>query len=168
MKIILKKVHVTTKIFYCRLSKQFVNQITLLCDGKCHHNAAKTVLWQLIVVYILKSSVELCELFVIHLLQKLQPSPSGCYPVKIFTDHYVVRGKVMFSQVSVHQVGRDPSSLPGQVGRGSDPPSLGQSSRWETPPPTPTPKDQVGRTTQGRSVSTPFLRSTDRKDQRKD
>ena len=43
-----------TKIFRCRLSKQFVNQITLLCDGKCHRNAAKTGLRQLIVVYLLK------------------------------------------------------------------------------------------------------------------
>ena len=42
-----------TKIFRCRILKQFVNQITLLCDGKCHCNAAKTVLRQLIVVHLL-------------------------------------------------------------------------------------------------------------------
>ena len=46
-----------TKIFHYRLSKQFVNQITLLCDGKCHCNAAKTVLRQLIVAYLLKGTV---------------------------------------------------------------------------------------------------------------
>ena len=44
-----------TKIFRCRILKQFVNLITLLCDGKCHCNAAKTILWQLIVTYLLKS-----------------------------------------------------------------------------------------------------------------
>ena len=49
-----KKYMSPTKIFCCRLSKQFVNQITLLCDGKCHCNAAKTILRQLIVVGHLK------------------------------------------------------------------------------------------------------------------
>ena len=43
-----------TKIFHYRLSKQFVNQITLLCDGKCHCKVAKTILRQLIVAYLLK------------------------------------------------------------------------------------------------------------------
>ena len=42
-----------TKIFRCRILKQFVNQITLLCDGKCPGNAAKTILQQLIVTYLL-------------------------------------------------------------------------------------------------------------------
>ena len=46
-----------TKIFHCRILKEFVNQITLLCDGKCHCNAAKTVLWQLIVAYLLNCCV---------------------------------------------------------------------------------------------------------------
>ena len=42
-----KKYMLPTKIFHCRLSKQFVNQKTLLCDGKCDCNAGKTVLRQL-------------------------------------------------------------------------------------------------------------------------
>ena len=49
-----KKYMSPTKIFCCRILKQFVNQITLLWDGKCHCNAAKTVLRQLIVAYLLK------------------------------------------------------------------------------------------------------------------
>ena len=53
-KLCLKKYMSPTKIFGCRILKQFVNQITLLCDGKCHCNAAKTILWQLIVTYLLK------------------------------------------------------------------------------------------------------------------
>ena len=48
-----------TKIFHCRILKQFVNQIILLCDGKCHYNAAKTILRQLIVAYPLKWNFEL-------------------------------------------------------------------------------------------------------------
>ena len=50
-----KKYMSPTKIFHCRILKQFVNPITLLCDGKCHCNAAKTVLRQLIVAYLLKA-----------------------------------------------------------------------------------------------------------------
>ena len=40
-----------TKIVHCGPSKQFVNQIALLCAEKCHCNAVKTVLQQLIVAY---------------------------------------------------------------------------------------------------------------------
>ena len=53
MNIVVKNIMPPTKIFCFRPLKQFVNQITLLCDGKCQHNAAKTILPQLIVAYLL-------------------------------------------------------------------------------------------------------------------
>ena len=56
-----KKYMSLTKIFHCRILKQFVNLITLLCDGKCHCNAAKTVLRQLIVAYVLNGILECVE-----------------------------------------------------------------------------------------------------------
>ena len=57
MKMASTKVQVIDKILHCRPSKQFANQIALLCDGNATSNmlsAVKDTLWQLFVAYLLK------------------------------------------------------------------------------------------------------------------
>ena len=86
-----KKYMSLTKISSYRLSKQFVNQITLLCDGKCHCNAAKTVLRQLIVAYHLNGNIFIERLFFLWAwITLLKPRPGLMLPLYVTTVNWYV------------------------------------------------------------------------------